>query len=147
MHSRCWEMIESANISLCFLRKMFIFGANLMLPLVEVCLTPLHDLLADMTSLPRDSPLTWPDLCPPDLTHFCPGYWLAEDWLEACAAIRGMCVLGWLDMRFFKFLNPLALRPEYSRQTCSILLLLMPWLFTSPGHQQPSYSLCRMWIM
>ena len=34
------------------------------------------------------------------------------------------------------------LRPEYSRQTISVLLLLMPLLLASPGHQQPWY---RIW--
>ena len=38
--------------------------------------------------------------------------------------------------------NPLELRPEYSKSTRSIPWLLMPWLHMSPGHQQPWNSLC-----
>ena len=34
--------------------------------------------------------------------------------------------------------------PSYLGLTRSISWLLMPWLLTSPGHQQPWYWLCRM---
>ena len=34
--------------------------------------------------------------------------------------------------------------PSYLGSTRSISWLLMPWLFASPGHQQPWYWLCRM---
>ena len=34
--------------------------------------------------------------------------------------------------------------PSYLGLTRSILWLLMPWLLTSPGHQQPWYWLCRI---
>ena len=34
--------------------------------------------------------------------------------------------------------------PSYLGLTRSISWLLMPWLFTSPGHQQPWYWLCRI---
>ena len=34
--------------------------------------------------------------------------------------------------------------PSYLGLTRSISLLLMPWLLTSPGHQQQCYWLCRM---
>ena len=34
--------------------------------------------------------------------------------------------------------------PSYLSLTRSISWLLMPWLLTSPGHQQPWYWLCRM---
>ena len=33
--------------------------------------------------------------------------------------------------------------PSYLGFTRSISWLLLPWLFTSPGHQQPWYWLCR----
>ena len=43
---------------------------------------------------------------------------------------------GWL---------PLNVRgPSYLGLTRSISWLLMPWLLTSPGHQQPWYWLCRI---
>ena len=43
-------------------------------------------------------------------------------------------------------LNPL--RPGYSRRTVSTPLLLMPWLFESPGHQQPWHWLCSIkWVL
>ena len=35
--------------------------------------------------------------------------------------------------------------PSYLGLTRSISWLLMPWLLTSPGHQQPWYWLCRLW--
>ena len=35
-------------------------------------------------------------------------------------------------------------RPSYLGLTRSISWLLMPWLLTSPGHQQPWYWLCRI---
>ena len=34
--------------------------------------------------------------------------------------------------------------PSYLGLTRSISWLLMPWLLTSPGHQQPWYLLCRI---
>ena len=34
--------------------------------------------------------------------------------------------------------------PSYLGLTRSISWLLMPWLLTSPGHQQPQYWLCRI---
>ena len=34
--------------------------------------------------------------------------------------------------------------PSYLGLTRSISWLLMPWLLTSPGHQQPCYWLCRI---
>ena len=34
--------------------------------------------------------------------------------------------------------------PSYLCLTRSILWLLVPWLLTSPGHQQPWYWLCRI---
>ena len=38
--------------------------------------------------------------------------------------------------------------PSYFGLTRSISWLLMPWLLTSPGHQQPWYWLCRMgWLL
>ena len=36
------------------------------------------------------------------------------------------------------------LRRDYFGSTRSITWLLMPWLLTSPGHQQPWYWLCKM---
>ena len=35
------------------------------------------------------------------------------------------------------------LKLEYSSQTGSIPLLLMPWFLTSPSHQQPWFWLCK----
>ena len=36
-------------------------------------------------------------------------------------------------------LTPLAFRPGFSGQTWSMQTLPIPWLFVSPGHQQPRY--------
>ena len=36
--------------------------------------------------------------------------------------------------------------PSYLRLTRSISWLLMPWLLTSPGHQQPRYWLYRIYV-
>ena len=50
--------------------------------------------------------------------------------------------LWWLNAIF-----PLTLKvrgPSYLGLTRSISWLLMPWLLTSPGHQQPWYWLCRI---
>ena len=46
---------------------------------------------------------------------------------------------------FFNFISTLlVLKPEYTVRIGSIPWLLMPWLLVSPGHQQPSYWLCRI---
>ena len=48
---------------------------------------------------------------------------------------------------FYSWLIVLTLNvrgPSYLGLTRSISWLLMPWLLTSPGHQQPWYWLCRI---
>ena len=40
--------------------------------------------------------------------------------------------------------NPQRAGPSYLSLNRSISWLLMPWLLTSPGHQQPWYWLCRI---
>ena len=51
-----------------------------------------------------------------------------RDWCRRNHDIRGGCwVMSW---------TLLVLRPEHSGKACSISLLLMPWLFAPPGHQQ-----------
>ena len=41
-------------------------------------------------------------------------------------------------------INSFGNEPEYSRRTCSISWLLMPWQIVLPGHQQPWYWLSRI---
>ena len=50
-----------------------------------------------------------------------------------------------VTLRKVSFILPLNRRgPSYLGLTRSISCLLMPWLLTSPGHQQPWYWLCRI---
>ena len=53
---------------------------------------------------------------------------------------------GWLNMKKpSQSVLTLHVRgPSYLGLTTSISWLLMPWLLTSPGHQQPWYWLCRI---
>ena len=43
-----------------------------------------------------------------------------------------------------QWVNFLVLKLECFKRTRSILLLLMPWLLASPGHQQPCHWMCRI---
>ena len=58
---------------------------------------------------------------------------LLSHWLRPCLAVDRKQVLT-LNMQ----------GPSYLSLTWSISWLLMPWLLTSPGHQQPWYWLCRI---
>ena len=49
---------------------------------------------------------------------------------------------SYLERHTIKTLNVRG--PSYLGLTRSISWLLMPWLLTSPGHQQPWYWLCRI---
>ena len=51
----------------------------------------------------------------------------------------------WIEFRGWSWKLTLNVRgPSYLGLTRSISWLLMPWLLTSPGHQQPWYWLCRI---
>ena len=57
-------------------------------------------------------------------------------------------ILSANSLPFYSGLNVLTLnmqKPSYLGLTRSISWLLMPWLLTSPGHQQPWYCLYRIY--
>ena len=56
---------------------------------------------------------------------------------------RGYCRLAHLSW-FSEELAPLLLRPKFSEATGWIPCLLMTWLLAAPGHQHPSYRLCKI---
>ena len=67
-------------------------------------------------------------------------HYLRQCWpwsLSPYGVIRLQWVKAWL-------LTLNVRRPSYLGLTRSISCLLMPWLLTSPGHQQPWYWLCRI---
>ena len=59
---------------------------------------------------------------------------LIDVWSQTITLLSNSCILLTLNVR----------GPSYLGITRSISWLLMPWLLTSPGHQQPWYWLCRI---
>ena len=67
-------------------------------------------------------------------------------WWPLCSGRKGLeSRLNFPQIKVWIFnLSTLNVRgPSYLGLTRSISWLLMPWLLTSPGHQQPWYWLCR----
>ena len=65
---------------------------------------------------------------------------LNNQWFRRCLGIEQapnvhkIHCLAWLQ-----YVNPMLLIPDYSRQTCTISLLLMSWFLVSPYYQQQIY--------
>ena len=77
---------------------------------------------------------------------FMPHFW---DWqlptdihLNKLCECKKCCVMGHVSWQQLLTLNVRG--PSYLGLTRSISWLLMPWLLTSPGQQQPWYWLCRI---
>ena len=71
--------------------------------------------------------------------------WINCTWNIVCRIALGLNVTMWyicLPIRGWLTLNVRG--PSYLDLTRSISWLLMPWLLTSPGHQQPWYWLYRI---
>ena len=68
-------------------------------------------------------------------------FWWWDDRLHSTWLTTKSCSTQWVE-RMRITLNVRG--PSYIGLTRSISLLLMPWLLTSPGHQQPWYWLCRI---
>ena len=71
----------------------------------------------------------------------------SDNWQPNMVGVCGKCWLksiptGWCKSSYILTLNVRG--PSYLGLTRSISWLLMPWLLTSPGHQQPWYWLCRI---
>ena len=74
---------------------------------------------------------------------------IATFFVKHWKALLNCPVSFWIFMRKHKKMQfVLSLKsvrgPSLLGLTRSISWLLMPWLFASPGHQQPSYWLCRI---
>ena len=70
-------------------------------------------------------------------------------WLNA-GTMTGLLLMHLKHRHWTRCFKPLSVRgPSYLGITRSMTWLLVPWLLTSAGHQQPSYwqcRICRSWI-